>query len=168
LRVKDERVSDADEDPVSEFETLYREHGDRLWRALYAFTGSAELADDAVAEAFTQAMRGATTIREPIRWIWRVAFRVASGELKERGRSGPWLDSTVLADPVDPSGAVDLLLALGRLSPNQRAAIVLHHYAGYGTREIAEMIGSTPGAVRVHLSIGRRRLRRLITEEGLD
>jgi DNA-directed RNA polymerase specialized sigma24 family protein len=33
-------------------ETVYRQDGDRLWRALYAFAGDADLASDAVAEAF--------------------------------------------------------------------------------------------------------------------
>jgi RNA polymerase sigma-70 factor (ECF subfamily) len=65
----------------------------------------------------------------------------------------------------DQHAPVDLLLALKRLSPKERAAIVLHHYAGYSTTEIADMIGSTPGAVRVHLSVGRRRLRSYLASE---
>jgi DNA-directed RNA polymerase specialized sigma24 family protein len=40
--------------------------------------------------------------------------------------------------------------------------VVLHHGAGYPVREVAAIIGSTPAAVRVHLSRGRRRLRDLL------
>jgi DNA-directed RNA polymerase specialized sigma24 family protein len=35
-------------------ESVYREQGTRLWRAVFAYTGNREVADDAVAEAFTQ------------------------------------------------------------------------------------------------------------------
>lgn len=63
-----------------------------------------------------------------------------------------------------PHEASELFDALRRLSPNQRAAVVLHHYAGYPVKDIASMIGSTPPAVRVHLSVGRKRLRTLLEE----
>ena len=45
------------------------------------------MADDAVAEAFAQALRRRSEIREPGRWVWRAAFRIARGELKRRSRS---------------------------------------------------------------------------------
>jgi RNA polymerase sigma-70 factor (ECF subfamily) len=58
----------------------------------------------------------------------------------------------------EPPG--DLIRALAVLSPKQRAAAILHYYLGYSTREIAEILSSSPAAVRVHLSQGRKRLRR--------
>ena len=57
--------------------------------------------------------------------------------------------------------------ALSRLSEMQRAAVVLHYYAGYPARDIARITGSTPAAVWVHLSRGRREMRRLL-EDGDD
>ncbi|HJP65117.1 MAG TPA: sigma factor-like helix-turn-helix DNA-binding protein [Actinomycetota bacterium] len=57
----------------------------------------------------------------------------------------------------DQSG---LISSLRRLSPSQRAAVILHHYAGYSTKEVAALIGSTNAAVKVHLSRGRKRLRK--------
>jgi RNA polymerase sigma-70 factor (ECF subfamily) len=63
---------------------------------------------------------------------------------------------------VDATEAVDLLAALGKLPPRQRAALVLHYYGGYKAREVAQIVGSTASTVRVHLSAGRRRLRHLL------
>jgi RNA polymerase sigma factor (sigma-70 family) len=60
--------------------------------------------------------------------------------------------------------AVDLVTALRQLSPKQRSSIILYHYAGYPIRDVAEILGSSSGAVRVHLSVGRRRLRALLEE----
>jgi RNA polymerase sigma factor (sigma-70 family) len=60
----------------------------------------------------------------------------------------------------EPPG--DLIQALAVLSPKQRAAAVLHYYLGYPTREIADILDSSQAAVRVHLSQGRKRLRRVL------
>jgi RNA polymerase sigma factor (sigma-70 family) len=61
-----------------------------------------------------------------------------------------------------PESAADVIEALERISPKQRAAVILHRYAGYPVKDVARIIGSTPAAVRVHLSAGRRRLRELL------
>ncbi len=66
-------------------------------------------------------------------------------------------------DPYEiPEAAAQILQALGRLSPRQRAAVVLHDHVGYSTKEVAAILGSTAATVRVHLSQGRRRLRALL------
>jgi RNA polymerase sigma-70 factor (ECF subfamily) len=143
-------------------EQLYRDDGARLWRALVAFSGDREVASDAVAEAFAQAIGRESQLRDPQRWVWRAAFRIAAGELKDRGR--------FRTRDTDPSYEMEepparLIAGLARLSPNQRAALVLHYYAGYPTKEIAGIIGSSPATVRVHLSQGRKRLRRVMEEQ---
>ncbi len=56
----------------SAVERIYREHGQRLWRSLAAFTGAPDVASDAVAEAFGQALRRGEELRDPVAWIWRV------------------------------------------------------------------------------------------------
>jgi RNA polymerase sigma-70 factor (ECF subfamily) len=143
-------------------EAVYRAQGERLWRAVFAYAGDRAVADDAVAEAFAQALKRGSAVRKPERWVWRVAFRVAAGELKERRRFTVPLAEQTATDPRDLSGA--LLLALRRLTDKQRASLILHHYAGYRAHEIAPMIGSTTAAVRVHMSRGRKRLRELLSE----
>jgi RNA polymerase sigma-70 factor (ECF subfamily) len=142
-------------------ERLYREDGARLWRALVAFSGDREVASDAVAEAFAQAIGRESHLRDPQRWVWRAAFRIAAGELKDRrGFRAPIADQSYEME--EPPAT--LVAGLARLSPNQRAALVLHYYAGYPTKEIAGIIGSSPATVRVHLSQGRKRLRRILEE----
>jgi RNA polymerase sigma factor (sigma-70 family) len=65
-----------------------------------------------------------------------------------------------------PEPQHDLVVALASLTANQRAALVLRHYAGYPTREVAAILGCSAATVRVHLSQGRRRLRRLLEDRG--
>lgn len=142
-------------------EAVYREDGPRLWRALVAFAADQEVASDALAEAFAQAIARGDAIRDPAAWVWRVAFRVAAGDLKDRRRRGPLEGepSYELPEPLIP-----VIEALRRLSPNQRLAIVLHDYADRTTDEIAAVLGATRATVHVHLSQGRRRLRRLLED----
>jgi len=130
-----------------------------------AFAGDREVASDAVAEAFAQAVRRGGAIRSPERWLWRSIFRIAAGELKLRGRRGPERTNDALeredAYEMDDL-ARDVVAALARLSEKQRTAVVLHHVAGYPAKAIADIIGSTTPSVHVHLSRGRKRLRELL------
>jgi RNA polymerase sigma-70 factor (ECF subfamily) len=93
-----------------------------------------------------------------------VAFRVAGGELKRR-RALTRLDhsphpSYSLPEPLD-----HVIRALASLSPNQRLAVVLHDYADRPTEEVARTMGVSRATVHVHLSQGRRRLRRLLEDK---
>ena len=88
--------------------------------------------------------------------MWRAAFRIAAGELKARLRDRALAEDPAYEMPEPPH---DLIATLATLSPNQRAALILYHYAGYSTREIGQILGCSAATVRVHLSQGRRRLR---------
>jgi RNA polymerase sigma-70 factor, ECF subfamily len=145
-----------------DLEWIYRAQGDRMWRAVLAFAGDPEIASDAVAEAFAQALRRGAKLHSPERWLWRTAFRIAAGDLKERGRRAPLTTEDIYHME---QTATELVAALAMLSEKQRRAVVLHHAAGYSVKEIAEILGSTPSAVKVHLSRGRRRLRTLLKDE---
>jgi RNA polymerase sigma factor (sigma-70 family) len=149
-------------EPTDDVERLFRKDGVRLWRALVAFTGDREIASDAVAEAFAQVLGRGDEVRAPERWVWRAAFKIARGDMKERGRHQA-LATDQSYEMSDPPG--DLLKALARLSPKQRAATILHFYAGYSTKEVAEILGSSAATVRVHLSQGRKRLRALLEND---
>lgn len=138
---------------------VWREQAPRLWRALVAYTGEPAVAGDALGEAFAQALARGSKLHAPERWIWIAAFRIAAGELKERGRHRAEVDRPSLDASEE---ATELMEALRSLPPKQRAALVLHYYGGYPTREIASILGSSAATVRVHLSAGRKRLRQLL------
>ena len=149
-------------DARRDLEVLYREHGDRLWWALLAFSGDREVASDATAEAFAQALRRGDHLRDPLAWIWTAAFRIAAGELKERRRV---VHAAVDSSYELPEPAAEIAAALRRLPPQQRAAVVLHYYADRPQREIARMLGISTATVGVHLHRGRKRLRELLGDD---
>jgi RNA polymerase sigma-70 factor (ECF subfamily) len=148
---------------MEQIERLYRERGDRIWRGLLAFAGDPEVASDAVAEAFAQVLRRGEEVRDPERWVWRAAFRIAAGELKDRRRTVETTTAIESYEMEEP--ARDLVVALGSLSERQRASVILHDAAGYSAREVAKIVGSTEAAVRVHLMRARRRLQELLKHD---
>src|SRR5438309_922479 len=108
----------------SDLESVYRSEGLRLQRAVLLFAGNADVASEAVAEAFAQALRRGTAIRSPAKWIWRAAFRIASGELKDRARRARPVSSDPEGRYEVPDDVIDLVAALRKLPPKQRAAVV--------------------------------------------
>jgi RNA polymerase sigma-70 factor (ECF subfamily) len=146
----------------SSVEALYRSDADRLWRALYAYSGDGEIASDAVAEAYAQLIRRGASVRDPAAWTWRAAFRICAGALKNRTRAAPATDSSEYADRYANE---DLIAALRQLPDGQRAAVILFYYADLPVGEIARRIGSNGIAVRANLSRGRRRLRQLLGDD---
>ena len=144
-------------------EGLYRRDADRLWRALYAFAGDAEVASDAVAEAYAQLIGRGSAVDDPAAWTWRAAFRICAGTLKSRGKQPP---PATGAHHTDRYSDPDLLAALAQLPEGQRAAVILFYYADLPVGEIANRIGSNGIAVRANLSRGRRRLRQLLGDDN--
>jgi RNA polymerase sigma-70 factor (ECF subfamily) len=141
------------------FEAAYRTDGARVWRSVLLFAGDPEVASDAVAEAFAQAIRRGDEILDPIAWVTRAAFRIAAGELQSRRRT----DYRIIEEGYElPEPAHELAAALARLSPKQRAAAVLHLRDGYTLAETAEIIGSTTAAVGVHVHRAKARLRTIL------
>ena len=145
---------------ASAIEDLYRADGDRLWRSVCAFAGDPDVASDAVAEAFAQALRRGEQIRDARAWVWRTAFKLAAGDLKRRRTlvHGELPESAYREAELDG----ELMVALQQLTDGQRAAIVLHYYADLPVAEISRRTGIKQIAVRAHLSRGRKRLRRVL------
>jgi RNA polymerase sigma-70 factor (ECF subfamily) len=134
-----------------------------LWRALFAFAGSREIADEAEAEAWAQLLRRGDGVDDPGAWAWRAAFRIAAGELKRR--SGPARPGVVPELGVlGPDSALDLIAALRHLSEQQRACVVLCDLAGYRATEAAHLLGTSAGTVRMQRMRAHRRLRDLLED----
>ena len=139
----------------------------RLWRSLLAHTGDPDVASDAVAEAFAQAVRRGEAVRDPAAWVWRAAFRIATGQLAAARRSEPGGSPDVLVATADtlPDDVVVLLDALARLPEADRRVVVLSLVGGLPAAEVGRVVGATAGAVRVRLHRARRALMAALAPE---
>ena len=143
-------------------EGVYRSMHPRLWRSLLAYTGDAEVASDAEAEAFAQALGRRDAVDDVAAWVWRSAFHIASGLLAARSRPN---DLRPAEGSTPPTGSVaEFLGLLADLSPQQRACVALRYVGGYTTPEIGELLGTSAGTVRVQLHRAHGALRDTIME----
>jgi len=165
MREVEERAVEGDRRSAHDFAQLFREDGPGLWRTMYAFTGGRrDIAEDVTAEAFARGLAHADTIRDPVPWLYRTAFRLAQDELRKERRSH-------MPEPEDrqaPPEVAGLMQALRKLSPNQRAAIVLRFEADLPVSEVAKRMGIAQPTVRVHLHRARARLRELLGDEEVE
>ena len=56
--------------------------------------------------------------------------------------------------------------AFRRLTPDERAILVLHHYMGYAPAEIAELLGRPAGTIRSRLHHAHRAMRAALEAEA--
>jgi RNA polymerase sigma-70 factor (ECF subfamily) len=154
-------VMEGDLATAIDLDALFRDESDGVFRTLFAFTGGrADIAEEATAEAFARAIAQGDRLRDPLAWIYRVAFRVAIDEVRRERRQAAPAEGEVAAPEL--SGLIEALRAL---SPNQRAAVVLRHVGDLDPDEVAKRMGCSRATVRVHLYRARTRLRDLLREE---
>lgn len=147
---------------VARVEQAYRACHPRLWRSLLAWSGLADIATDAEAEAFAQVCRRAPEVRDVEAWVWRSAFRIAGGMLADREARHRRLDATRASTDDVPTDALELAEALAELTELQRQCVVLRHLGGFTPDQIAGIVDSTPASVRVQTHRGLRNLRRIL------
>ena len=146
-------------DVDASFDAALDSHRRRLYGIAYAILRDHAEAEDALQEAMLKAWRSWTTLRdEDARqsWLIRICVNHCVNRRRSRrrhGEAGP-ADARDQA-PVDPrfgGRLVDLDRSYLRLSPRQRAAVLLHYHHGYSIDECADLMSCRAGSVRTHLA----------------
>lgn len=146
----------------AEFDRLCGQQYGRVVRAAYLVTGDVEDARDVAQEAFARAFErwsAVSALDEPSAWVHRVAINLAISRWRRRRtrRTRPLPRGTDVPGPEPPDD--ELARALGRLSPAQRAAVVLRFYLDLSIEDAARALGRRPGTVRALTAQGIARLR---------
>ena len=147
------------------FGRIVAAYHDDMRRVCVVVCGDETLAEDAVQSAWSIAWRKLGSLRQPGRlrpWLVAVAANQARDLVRKRRRRS---DLEVFAERPDIPGGVDpatgvdsmdLLAAIGRLEPDDRALLALRYVAGFNATELSAAIGISPSGTR-------NRLERLIT-----
>ena len=149
-------------DRYARVRAVYASEHARLWRSLYAFSGSREIADEAAAEAFAQALRRGDEIRDAAAWVWRAAYSIARGELHRRQRTDVGAGARPDTVAPEPGDLAHVLAALSEMPEADRELLVLCHVAGWKPGELARVLDVSPGALRVRLHRATRQARALL------
>lgn len=96
-------------------------------------------------------------------WLLRIATRHAlSRRRRPRHATTPLVSATPLAAAQRDEPSADRLLiaeALAALPPRMRAAVALHHYAGFTVPQVADIMGTSQNTIKSNLADGMARLR---------
>jgi RNA polymerase sigma-70 factor (ECF subfamily) len=152
----------------------FESHRSRLWGIAYRMLGARADADDMVQEAWLRWNRAAHgDIRTPEAWLVTTVTRLCIDRLRQlqterEAYTGPWLPEPMLADTAPPADAatelasdlsVAFLAVLERMTPEERAALLLHDVFDSDYGDIAQILGKSEAACRQIVSRARKHLR---------
>jgi RNA polymerase sigma-70 factor (ECF subfamily) len=147
---------------------LIRSRTDGLFAVAQRMLRDVDRAEDALQDALVIAWRDLRGLRDPDRfdaWLRRVVVREC---IDHAGRERRRVANLRALPDEGPAGPDELLSVADRdhlergfrrLPPEQRAILVLRHYAGYGYSDIAETLGIPDGTVRSRLHHAHRAMR---------
>jgi RNA polymerase sigma-70 factor (ECF subfamily) len=164
--------------PDDRLAALAAERGAALVGYAYLLTGSVAEAEDLVQEGlvrtFARRRAGAD-----VGWLEAyVRQAILSAFLDAYRRRRRWVSVAHLVGGVDREGSVspdavairraDVRDALATLPPRERACVVLRYFDDLSTRDVADQLGLSEGAVKRYLSNARERLGPLLDETGTE
>ena len=163
-----ERAKRGDRDA---FASIAAASSDRCYALAYRILRDPHRAQDAAQQALLGAWRDLPTLREPERfdaWLHRLVVNACYSEARGQRR---WT-AHIQVLPREPSDEADVASSIAvrddleeafrRLSPEQRAVVVLHHHLGYPLTEIADTLGIPVGTARSRLHYAVRQLRTVL------
>jgi RNA polymerase sigma-70 factor (ECF subfamily) len=153
------------------FGELFSMHWPRVHRASYLIVRDSAAAEDIAQEAFMAALRHLERFdaRRPLGpWLHRIVVNrsidwTRTSRLRSEVHADPWLEEENVLGP-DPSAPVvsdELMSALGRLSIERRAVVVMRFLLDYTPSEIAAALDLPTGTVN-------SRLRRALDQLGAE
>jgi RNA polymerase sigma-70 factor, ECF subfamily len=160
---------DGDERAAAE---LVRRHAPALGRFLYSLGADGDELEDLVQETLFRAFRrvdgwrGGASFRS---WLLTIGSNILRDQVRKRKGQLVSIEGRDIPDRADP--AADLAASeaedrvregLARLPRLQREVFLLRVQQGSDYSEIAAVLGTTPGAARVHYHHAVKRLKELV------
>ncbi len=149
----------ARQDPAA-FAQLYDHFVEKIFKYIYYKVGSKSDAEDLTAQVFLKAWEAIGHYRLTERpfsaWLYRIAHNLVVDYFRMRRESVP-IDELLRIDDDDADlddltqrhlTAETLQRAIRRLTTEQQQVIILRFLEGYGTEEVAKIMGKGQGAVR--------------------
>ena len=154
-----------DSSPPQEFDVLFADEHERIYRGLLFITGSRPDAEELIQDAFLKLWERwdqAGSIEDPVAYL----FRIALNGSRMRARRAMRASRKALPLPGGESNAFehveareDLRMLLRGISDRQRTALVLTEIFGYTSEQAGEIMHVRAGTVRMLASQGRAALR---------
>ena len=148
---------------------------DRLHQVAYRMLRDRHLAEEAVQHAALKMWQALPTLRDPERfeaWSYRLVVNACHSEARRRTRRSHEVNALIHREPTvrDEFGRIhdrdQLERGFARLSMDQRAVVVLHHYLDMTVDDVADVLGIPPGTARSRLHRAIANMRDVLAEES--
>jgi len=156
------------------FSALIHRYSDPLYRHALGMTGSPDVAEDILQQSFIKAYNHLAEVRGRFdAWLFRIVANGCKDWLKNIRRTHVSYDEddqpSAYATPdedLDRSELrSDLDRALQSLAPSLREAFVMKHVEGRSYEEMADLLGTTVGALKMRVHRAREALQALLEEK---
>jgi RNA polymerase sigma-70 factor (ECF subfamily) len=173
----DDLVRRSQRGDAGAFGELVRRYERTVLSVAYGALGCPEAAGDAAQEAFVRAWQRLATLKEPKGfgpWLVGIVRNLSIDQRRKIGRSRtgelgeldlPSAQSGPAAEMGDRELRQQIDMALADLDDISRCAVVLRYYDGHSSREIADLLDLSPGAVDMRLSRARQELKRILSKQ---
>ncbi len=162
------------------FDVIVERHRRAVYQLCYRFVGNHEDASDLSQDVFLRAYRGLRTFRGQsslATWLYRIGVNVCLNHVKVKTpftTPTESIDERQLVDVRAESPADRMLkdergarvrAAIAQLPRKQRAALILRTYHEMSHREIADVLGSSVGAVKANVFHALGNLKKRLGED---
>ena len=156
------------------FDLVVDRHRRSVYQLCYRFVGNHEDASDRSQDVFLRAYRGLKNFRGQsslATWLYRIGVNVCRNHVSVRSPAVEAIDAREFVDAGAESPSDRILraergarvrAAIAQLPPKQRAALVLRTYHEMSHQEIADVLGSSVGAVKANFFHALASLKRLL------
>lgn len=158
-------------------EHLINEYGNEILRMCYLYLKDYQLAEDAVQETFIKIMKSYDSFLHQSSektWIIRIAINTCKNIMRNHWFSiiQSNIEDYLSDEKVDPMQNIlekdSITRAIMKLNINDRKIIILYYYQELSVNEIAEIIGKTQNATLQQLHRARKKLKKILMEEGYN
>jgi RNA polymerase sigma-70 factor (ECF subfamily) len=164
------------EQSIREFEQLFKEHSQFVYRTAYGVTGNAEDAEDVLQTIFLRLVRReppSNLRNNPKAYLYRAAVNVSLSVIRSRRLRVPAGDLEAVENSVHTvrahgdAGVRDRLLsvldAMAESDPQAVELLILRYVHGCSDSDIAKMFGKARSTIAVRLFRARVRLKKLMS-----
>ncbi len=158
------------------FDLVVERHRRAVYQLCYRFVNNHEDASDLSQDVFLRAYRGLKNFKGQsslATWMHRITVNVCLNRVSVKKPQNEPIDETQFVDEREESAsdrvlrderAASVRAAVAQLPKKQRAALVLRIYKDLSHQEIADILGSSVGAVKANVFHALKNLKKLLPE----
>ena len=160
------------------FDVIVERHQRTVYQVCYRFVNNHEDASDLAQDAFVRAWRGLKNFKGQSAlstWLYRIAVNVCLNRVSAKTAITEPIESTERFEDVRIEGAHQTMIreeraaavrkAIASLPKKQRATLVLRTYHDMSHQQIADVLGSSVGAVKANFFHALANLKKILGTE---